>query len=94
MTVIRFCDHGYTCGDTAHSKHSIEYIVGKELNRTKLEVISFIDRDEQSQHPRDRQGQRRDPCRIVSTTGVAAMLPHAKRRDMRMTSGQGNPSSA
>ncbi|WP_287157853.1 hypothetical protein [Chloroflexus sp.] len=54
----------------------------------------FHDRDEHIWHPRDQPGQRRDTCRIVSTAGAAAWLPHSKRRHTRMMSEQGNQSSA
>jgi hypothetical protein len=63
-----------------------------------LEVISFIidrrhDRDENTQHPRDWSGTQRDTRRIVSTAAAATTLPHSKRCDTRMTSGQGNQSN-
>ncbi|MGQ9876580.1 MAG: hypothetical protein ACUVSL_15130 [Chloroflexus sp.] len=51
------------------------------------------ERGEITQHPRDRQGERRDPRLIVSTAAAAAWLPHAKQGDTRMTSGQGSQSS-
>ncbi|MGQ9481844.1 MAG: hypothetical protein ACUVSZ_10680, partial [Chloroflexus sp.] len=59
------------------------------------EGISFIaeqfhDRDEHTRHSRDQPGQRPDTCQIASTADAAAMLPHSKRRDKRMMSGQGN----
>ncbi len=63
------------------------------------EGISFVadqfhDRNEHTRHSRDQPGQRPDTCQIVSTAGAAVWLPHAKLRDTRMMSEQGNQSSA
>ena len=64
-----------------------------------LEVISVITdslyaHGEHRRHPRDQQDQQRDTHPARSTVGTAAMLPHSKRRDTRLTSGQGNQSGA
>ncbi|MGQ9481878.1 MAG: hypothetical protein ACUVSL_01400 [Chloroflexus sp.] len=40
----------------------------------------LADRHEHIQHPRDQDGERYATRRIASTAGVAAWLPHAKRR--------------
>ncbi len=56
--------------------------------------ISFIpdrlyDRNEYIQYPRDQPGQRRATHRIVCTAAAAAWLPHSKRCDTCVASGQG-----
>jgi hypothetical protein len=74
---------------------------GKNLFQKNIyyEGITFIadrfhDRDEHTRHSRDQTGQRPDTCQIASTAGAAAWLPHSKRRDTHMMSGQGKQSSA
>lgn len=68
-------------------------------NLRLLEVIVFItdrrhDRDEYTQHSPEQQGEQCDTRLIISTTGAAATLPHAKQHDTHMMSEQGNQSSA
>ncbi len=58
-----------------------------------LEVNECMYRGEHTQHLRGQQGERRDPCLIVST-GCGTWLPRSTRRDTRMTSGQGSQSGA
>jgi hypothetical protein len=70
--------------------------VSKNISYESISFVAerFHDRNEHTRHSRDQPGQRPDTCQIVSTAGAAAWLPHAKLRDTRMMSEQGNQSSA
>jgi hypothetical protein len=70
--------------------------VSKNISYEGISFVAdrFHDHNEHIRHSRDQPGQRPDTCQIVRTAGAAAWLPHAKRRDTRMMSEQGNQSSA
>ena len=70
--------------------------VSKNISYEDISFVAdrFHNHNEHTRHSRDQPGQRPDTCQIVSTAGAAARLPHAKLRDTRMMSEQGNQSSA